>query len=205
MKVLVLNGSPRKNGNTTILIDEALKVFEKEGIEYKIIDVGQKAIRGCAGCGYCSTHDECAIKDEVNDAAKYLKEADGVLVASPVYYASPNGTLISFLDRLFYSNAADLRMKVGAAFAVARRGGTEATFDVLNKYFTISQMPIASGMYWNNGFGGAKGQIADDKEGLQNARVVAKNMVFLMKSIALGKEQFGLPESESKIFTSFMR
>ena len=205
MKVLILNGSPRKNGNTTILLDEACKVFEKEGIEYKIIDVGQKNIRGCAGCGYCSTHDECAIKDEVNEAAKYFKVADGLLVASPVYYASPNGTLISFLDRLFYSSSFDLKMKVGAAFAIARRGGTEATFDVLNKYFTISQMPIASGMYWNNGFGGAKGQIAEDQEGLQNARVVAENMVFLMKSIALGKEKFGLPKGEKKIFTNFIK
>ena len=205
MKVLILNGSPRKNGNTTILLDEACKVFDKEGIEYKIIDVGQKNIRGCAGCGYCSTHDECAIKDEVNEAAKYFKDADGLLVASPVYYASPNGTLISFLDRLFYSSPFDLKMKVGAAFAVARRGGTEATFDVLNKYFTISQMPIASGMYWNNGFGGAKGQIAEDQEGLQNARVVAQNMVFLMKSIALGKEKFGLPKGEKKIFTNFIK
>ena len=205
MKVLILNGSPRKNGNTTILLDEACKVFEKENIEYKIIEVGQKNIRGCMGCGYCSTHDECAIKDEVNEANAYLKDADGLLVASPVYYASPNGTLISFLDRLFYSCAFDLRMKVGAAFAVARRGGTETTFDVINKYFTISQMPIASGKYWNNGFGGAKGQSAEDKEGLQNARVVAKNMVFLMKSIALGKEQFGFPEDEAKIFTNFIK
>ena len=205
MKVLILNGSPRKNGNTTILLDEACKVFENEGVEYKIIDVGQKNIRGCAGCGYCSTHDECAIKDEVNDAAKYFKDADGILVASPVYYASPNGTLISFLDRLFYSVSFDLRMKVGAAFAVARRAGTDTTFDVLNKYFTISQMPIAAGMYWNNGFGGAKGQIAEDQEGLQNARVVAENMVFLMKSIALGKEKFGLPKGEKKIFTNFIK
>ena len=205
MKVLILNGSPRKNGNTAILLDEACKVFEKEGVEYKIIDVGQKNIRGCAGCGYCGTHDECAIKDEVNEAAKYFKEADGLIVASPVYYASPNGTLISFLDRLFYSISFDLRMKVGASFAVARRAGTDTTFDVLNKYFTISQMPIAAGMYWNNGFGGAKGQVAEDAEGLQNARVVAENMVFLMKSIALGKEKFGLPEKEKKIFTNFIK
>ena len=205
MKVLILNGSPRKNGNTTILLDEACKVFEAEGVEYKIIDVGQKNIRGCAGCGYCSTHDECAIKDEVNEAAKYFKEADGLVVASPVYYASPNGTLISFLDRLFYSVSFDLSMKVGASFAVARRAGTDTTFDVLNKYFSISQMPIAAGMYWNNAFGGAKGQIAEDAEGLQNARVVAKNMVFLMKSIALGKEKFGLPEKEKKIFTNFVK
>ncbi len=205
MKVLILNGSPRKNGNTTILLDEACKIFEKENVEYKIIDVGQKNIRGCMGCGYCGTHGECVIKDEVNEAAKYFKDADGILVASPVYYASPNGSVISFLDRLFYSIDFATKMKVGAAFAVARRGGTETTFDVLNKYFTISQMPIAAGMYWNNGFGGAKGQIVEDKEGLQNARCVAQNMVFLMKSIALGKEKYGLPNVEDKVYTNFIK
>lgn len=205
MKVLIINGSPRKDGNTQTLLNEVLKVFENENVEYKLMNIGAKAIRGCVACGYCNENKKCVVNDEVNEAAEYFREADGLIVASPVYYATPNGTVLSFLDRLFYSSKVDARMKVGAAFAVARRAGTDTTFDVLNKYFTYSQMPIASGMYWNNGFGGAKGQVAEDAEGLQNARVVAKNMVFLMKSIALGKEKFGLPEKEQKIFTNFIK
>ena len=205
MKVLIINGSPRKDGNTQTLLNEVLKVFENENVEYKLMNIGSKAIRGCVACGYCNENKKCVVNDEVNEAAEYFRDADGLIVASPVYYATPNGTVLSFLDRLFYSSKVDARMKVGAAFAVARRAGTDTTFDVLNKYFTYSQMPIASGMYWNNGFGGAKGQVAEDAEGLQNARVVAKNMVFLMKSIALGKEKFGLPEKEQKIFTNFIK
>ena len=205
MKVLILNGSPRKDGNTTELLREAEGVFEKEGVEFEEFQIGGKAIRGCMACGYCMTHEGCAIRDEVNDLAAKLKEADGLLIASPVYYGSANGSLISLLDRLFYSGHIDLRMKVGAAFAVARRAGTTATFDELNKYFTINQMPVASGRYWNNGFGREKGQIDEDREGLQNARVVARNMVFLMRSIALGKEKYGLPEKEETAFTHFIR
>ena len=205
MKVLILNGSPRKDGNSKCLINEAIKVFEQEGIEYNVVEVGSKAIRGCAACGYCAKNGKCVFDDGVNEAAQLFTEADGLIVASPVYYASANGTLVSFLDRMFYSCHCDKRMKVGAAFAVARRAGTTATFDELNKYFTINQMPIASGTYWNNGFGGAKGQALEDAEGLQTARVVAKNMVFLMKSIALGKEKYGLPDPEQKVFTNFIR
>ena len=205
MKVLILNGSPRKDGNSKAMINEALKVLENEKIEYEVMEIGSKAIRGCAACGYCAKNGKCAIDDDVNKAAEVFAESDGLIVVSPVYYASPNGTIISFLDRLFYSCHCDKAMKVGAAFAVARRAGTTATFDVLNKYFTIAQMPIASGMYWNDAFGGAKGQAAQDDEGMQNARVTTKNMVFLMKSIALGKEKYGLPEKESKIFTNFIK
>ena len=205
MKVLIVNGSPRKEGNCSKLIAEAVGVFQKEGIETEVFEIGAKAIRGCAVCGYCAEHGKCAFNDGVNELAASFETADGFLVVSPVYYASANGSVISLLDRMFYSCHADKRMKVGAAFAVARRAGTVATFDELNKYFTIHQMPIASGRYWNNGFGGAKGEIAADEEGLQNARIVARNMIFLMRSIALGKEKYGLPEAEKPARTSFVR
>ena len=205
MKVLIINGSPRQNGNCVRLINEAKKIFAESGVEVEQYDIGAKAIRGCMACGYCYTHDGCVFKDDVIHLQEVLKEADGLLVATPVYYGSANGSVISLLDRMFYSIRCDLRMKVGAAFAVARRAGTTATFDELNKYFTINQMPIASGRYWNNGYGREKGQIEQDEEGLQNARVVARNMVFLMKSIALGKKEFGLPEAEDIRFTHFIR
>ena len=205
MNVLILNGSPRTDGNTSRLIREACAVFDRENVAYTQFDVGNKAIRGCIACGACADKGKCVFDDEVNAIAPYFQKCDGLLVASPVYYASANGTLISLLDRLFFSSHTDARMKVGAAFAVARRAGTTATFDELNKYFTINQMPIASGRYWNNGFGRGKGDIDGDKEGLQNARIVARNMVFLMRSIALGKEAYGLPDTEPITFTHFIR
>ncbi len=205
MKVLIINGSPRTGGNSERLLREAIGVFEKEGIGYDLYQIGNKAIRGCMACGYCFTHEGCVFSDDVNVLSKKLEECDGLLVASPVYYGSASGSLIALLDRLFYSAHCDKRMKVGAAFAVARRAGTTATFDELNKYFTISQMPVASGRYWNNGFGRERGQIDEDAEGLQNARIVARNMVFLMRSIALGKEKYGLPEREEITFTHFIR
>ena len=205
MKVLIINGSPRKGGNCDRLIDETVKVFSEEGIECDIYKLGAKTIRGCIACGHCYTAGECVFNDDVNVLAKKFAESDGLMIASPVYYGSANGSLISLLDRLFYSARIDKRMKVGAAFAVARRAGTGLTFDELNKYFTISQMPIASGRYWNNGFGGAQGQIEGDEEGLQNARIVARNMAFLIKSINLGKEKFGLPKEEKITFTNFIK
>ena len=205
MNVLILNGSPRTDGNTSRLIREARAVFDRENVAYTQFDVGNKAIRGCIACGACADKGKCVFDDEVNAIAPYFQKCDGLLVASPVYYASANGTLISLLDRLFFSSHTDARMKVGAAFAVARRAGTTATIDELNKYFTINQMPIASGRYWNNGFGRGKGDIDGDKEGLQNARIVARNMVFLMRSIALGKETYGLPDTEPVTFTHFIR
>ena len=205
MKVLIINGSPRADGNCDRLVEEAVKMLNAEKIECEIYKIANKVIRGCVACGYCYTHDGCAFDDDVNVLSEKLEESDGLMIFSPVYYASANGTLISLLDRLFYSAKCDLRMKVGAAFAVARRAGTTATFDELNKYFTISQMPVASGRYWNNGFGRAKGQIENDDEGLQNARVVARNMAFLIKSIKLGVEKFGLPEKEETKITSFIK
>ena len=201
MKVLLINGSPRKDGNSARLLNEAQKVFEEAGVEVVRYDVGTKDIRGCVACGGCATKGECVLGGDVPMLGRELASSDGMIVASPVYYASPNGSVISLLDRLFMSANCDLRMKVGASFAVARRAGTVASFDVLNKYYTINQMPIASGRYWNNGFGRAKGEV----EGIQNARFVARNMLFLMKSIALGKEQFGLPNAEPVTRINYMR
>ena len=205
MRVLIINGSPRLNGNSTKLINEMVSIFNKENVEVDIYQIGNKDIRGCMACNYCYTHGQCVFKDDVNDLAKRFELADGLIITSPVYYGSANGSVISLLDRLFYSSNFDKRFKVGAAFAIARRAGTTATFDELNKYFTINQMPIASGRYWNNGFGREQGQIDKDEEGLQNARVVARNMIFLMKAIKDAKEKYGLPEQEETKFTNFIK
>ncbi len=205
MKVLIINGSPRVNGNTTIAVNEMVKVFEKEDIEPIVYQIGQKDIRGCIACGSCMKNGKCVFDDVVNELAPVLEEADGLVVATPVYYASANATLIACLDRLFYSTSFDKTMKVGAAIAVARRGGCSATFDELNKYFTISNMPIASGQYWNCVHGREKGEACQDLEGLQTVRGVARNMSFLIKSIALGKGAYGLPEKETWQPTHFIR
>lgn len=204
MKVLILNGSPRANGNTAIAIKEMTKIFETEGIETEVCQIGNKAIRGCIACGKCETDGKCVFDDEVNEIAQKFEQADGLIAASPVYYASANATLIACLDRLFYSTHFDKTMKVGAAVAVARRGGCSATFDELNKYFTISGMPVASSQYWNSVHGREKGDAELDAEGLQTMRVLARNMSFLMKSIALGKEKYGLPEKEEWQPTHFI-
>ena len=205
MRVLIINGSPRLNGNSTKLINEMVSIFNKENVEVDIYQIGNKDIRGCMACGYCYTHGQCVFKDDVNDLAKRFELADELIITSPVYYGSANGSVISLLDRLFYSSHFDKRFKVGAAFAIARRAGTTATFDELSKYFTINQMPIASGRYWNNGFGREQGQIDKDEEGLQNARVVARNMIFLMKAIKDAKEKYGLPEKEETKYTHFIK
>ena len=206
MKVLIINSSPRKDGNSSLLINEIEKVFKDNDIEYEVLLIGNKNIRGCIACNYCSDNGECVFKDDINKAGKILKESDGLVLVSPVYYGSPNGTLISFLDRLFYSANYDLRMKVGASFSVARRAGATSSVDVLNKYFTISGMPIASGDYWNNAFGAKKGEVLSDEEGLRNARVVAKRMIFLMKSINDGKEKYGnLLIDEERKWTNFIK
>ncbi len=205
MKVLLINGSPKKEGNTFTALDEMRKIFIKEGVEAEIVTVGGLDIRGCAACGYCHKNGKCVFNDIVNELAEKFKEADGLVVGSPVYYASANGTLVSLLDRLFYSSSFDKSFKVGASVAVARRGGCSSTFDELNKYFTISGMPVASSAYWNSVHGRLTGEAKEDLEGLRTMRVLARNMVFLMKSIALGKERFGLPEQEERVFTNFIR
>ncbi|MEE1053073.1 MAG: flavodoxin family protein [Acutalibacteraceae bacterium] len=206
MKVLMINGSPRVNGNTSVALAQMQKVFEKNGIESEIVQVGNKEIRGCMSCGYCFKNGKCAIDDIVNrELAEKFEQCDGLVVASPVYYASANGTLVSLLDRLFYSTKFNKSMKVGASVAVARRGGCSATFDQLNKYFTISGMPIASSQYWNSVHGRKPGEAALDEEGLQTMRTLAENMTFLIKSIALGKEKYGIPEKEQQIMTNFIK
>ena len=205
MKVLIVNGSPRANGNTAIALGEMQKIFGEEGIETVVMNIGSKAIRGCVACNSCAKTGRCVFDDDVNKAAEIFENADGLVAASPVYYASANATLIAFLDRLFYSTHFDKTMKVGAAVVVARRGGLSATFDEINKYFTISSMPVASSQYWNSVHGRLDGEAKEDAEGLQTMRVLARNMSFLIKSIALGKEKFGLPQKENWIGTHFVR
>ena len=202
MKVLMLNGSPHPNGNTKIALTEMASVFEREEIETEIVELGKLDIRGCIACGYCATHGQCVFGDVVNELASKFEAADGLVAASPVYYGSANATLVACLDRLFYSTPFDKTMKVGASVVVARRGGLSSTFDELNKYFTISGMPVASGQYWNSVHGRAEGEALEDGEGLQGMRTLAKNMAFLMKAIKLGKETYGLPEKEERITTN---
>ncbi len=205
MKILMINGSPRKNGNTSIALQEMEKIFVEEGIETERIQIGNQDIRGCIACNRCAEQGKCVFEDAVNEAAPKFEACDGLVVASPVYYASANATLIAFLDRLFYSTHFDKTMKVGASVVTARRGGLSSTFDELNKYFTISGMPVASSQYWNSIHGRQAGEAAQDLEGLQVMRVLARNMSFLIKSIALGKDTYGLPEKEERVSTHFIR
>ncbi len=205
MKVLMINGSPRKDGNTAIALNEMVKIFEAEGVKTEVVQIGGLDIPGCKACNYCKKNGRCVRDDIVNELAPKFKEADGLVVAAPVYFASANGTVISLLDRLFYSTLWDKTMKVGAAVCTARRGGLSATYDELNKYFAIKGMPIASSQYWNSVHGLAKGEATEDAEGLQTMRTLARNMAFLMKSIALGKEKYGLPEKEPTAITNFVR
>lgn len=207
MKVLLINGSPHAKGSTFTALNEVAVTLEKEGIETEIVHIGNRTIRGCIACAKCREKGQCIFDDAVNEVAVKFEEADGLIIGSPVYYASANGTLVSFLDRLFYSSARkfDKTMKVGAAVVSARRGGNTATFDELNKYFTISGMPVVSSQYWNQVHGNCAEDALQDAEGLQTMRTLGKNMAFLMKSIALGKEKFGLPEAEPKVATNFIR
>jgi multimeric flavodoxin WrbA len=205
MKVLLVNGSPHEHGCTYTALAEVAKSLNENGVETEIVWLGKQALEGCRGCGACRKLWKCVIEDCVNEFMEKAVEADGFVFGSPVHYASAGGALVSFMDRLFYSNSADLRMKVGAAVSVARRGGQTTTFDQLNKYFTISGMPVASGQYWNGVHGAAPGEAENDSEGLQQMRTLAANMAFLMKSIALGKEKYGLPEKEAPARTNFIR
>ena len=205
MKVLMTNGSPRANGNTSIAPGEMEKVFGQEGVETEILSIGNKDVRGCIACGRCAETGKCVFDDIVNEAAPKFEACDGLVVASPVYYASANATLVAFLTRLFYSTHFDKSMKVGAAVVAARRGGLSATFDELNKFFTIAGMPVASSCYWNSIHGRLPGEALQDAEGLRVMRTLARNMTFLMKSIQLGKEKYGLPERETGEMTNFIR
>ena len=205
MKILLINGSPRRNGNTAAALAEMVRVFEAEGFETETVQIGAEAIRGCVACGGCGRLGKCVFDDAVNAIAPKFEAADALIVGTPVYYASANATLTALLDRLFYSTRFDKTMKVGAAVAVCRRGGASTAFDRLNKYFTISGMPVASSQYWNSVHGAAPGEAVEDGEGLQTMRTLARNVGFLVKSIALGKEAFGLPEKEKRIGTNFIR
>ena len=203
-KVLMLNGSPRENGNIAVGFREMQKIFDELGVEYECINLGKKDVRGCIACGTCGNTGKCVFNDIVNEISAKFEEADGIVVGSPVYYGCANGTLVSALQRVFYSSHFDKRMKVGASVVCARRSGCTATFDELNKFFTISNMAVATSQYWNNIHGGAPGEADQDDEGKQTMRVLARNMVFLMRSIALGKEQIGLPDEEDHVWTNFI-
>ncbi|MDE5885197.1 MAG: flavodoxin family protein [Oscillospiraceae bacterium] len=205
LKVLMINGSPHAKGNTFIALHEMEKIFSENGVDTEMIQVGNKTVRGCIACNSCMKNGCCVFDDLVNETAPKLEACDGLVIASPVYYASANATLIAFLDRLFYSTHFDKTMKVGASVVAARRGGLSSTFDELNKYFTITGMPIASGQYWNSIHGCMPGEAQQDTEGLQTMRTLARNMTFLMQSIQLGKEKFGLPEKEMHLQTNFIR
>ncbi len=205
MKVLLINGSPRANGNTALALKEMAEVFAAEGVEAEIIHIGNKAIRGCIACGSCKKNGKCVFDDAVNEVAPKFEAADGIVIGSPVYYANANATLMAFMQRLFYSTSFDKTMKVGASVCIARRGGCSATYDEMNKFFGISGMPIASSQYWNSVHGSASGEAAQDAEGMQTMRTLARNMAFLMKAIALGKAAYGLPEKENHTWTNFIR
>lgn len=205
MKVLLINGSAHTQGCTYTALREVEETLKQNGIETELIQVGHKDIRGCIGCNQCRNLGKCVFDDLVNEIAPKFAECDGLVIGSPVYYASANGNLVSFLDRLFYSSSCDKTMKVGAAVVSARRGGCSATFDELNKYFTICGMPVASSQYWNSVHGNTPEEVKQDEEGLQVMRTLGKNMAFLIKSIALGKQEFELPEKEPRISTNFIR
>ena len=205
MKVLMINGSPHAKGNTSVALAELERTFGQLGVQTETMHVGNKDLRGCVCCNSCFSTGKCVFNDAVNETAAKLAEADGLIVASPVYYASPNGTLLAFLDRLFYSTQGlDKRMKAGASVVVCRRGGASASFDALNKYFTICGMPVVSSQYWNSVHGLTPGEAAQDAEGLQTMRTLARNMTFLLRAIADAKAKYGLPETEEAVYTHFI-
>ena len=202
-RVILLNGSPHPRGCTAAALEEMIRVFDEEGIGTELIQVGTKNIRGCIACGKCGAAGKCVFDDLVNETAPKLEAADGLVIGSPVYYSSPNGNLISFLDRLFYSTRFSKQMKVGAAVVSCRRGGNTASFDVLNKYFTISGMPVASSTYWNQVHGFTAEDVKKDLEGLQTMRNLARSMSFMIRAFADAKEKYGYPKLEKSFFTSF--
>lgn len=205
MKILVINGSPHLNGCTDRGLREVEKTLEANGIETERINIGNKDIRGCIGCNFCREHGRCVFNDIVNETAPKFAQADGLIVGSPVYYAGCNGQALSFLDRLFYSTSGtiDKTMKVGAAVVSSRRAGSTSAFDEINKYFTISAMPIVSSTYWNEVHGFTAEDVEDDLEGLQTMRNLGRNMAFLVKAIGSARQAVGTPEQERTSFTSF--
>jgi len=205
MKAILLNGSPNAKGCTFTALSEVAKTLNENGIDTEIIHVGDKDIRGCISCHKCRETKKCVFNDLVNETAPLFAECDGLVIGSPVYYSSANGSIVSFLNRLFYSTSFDKSMKVGAVVVSARRTGCSSTFDVLNKYFSISGMPVAPSQYWNEVHGHTPDDVRKDVEGMQTMRVLGRNMAFLIKSIALGKERYGLPEKETRIYTHFIR
>jgi multimeric flavodoxin WrbA len=205
MNVLLINGSPNANGCTFTALSEVVKTLNENGVDTEIVHVGNKDIRGCIGCRKCRENGKCVFNDLVNEVAPRFTECDGIIIGSPVYFSSANGSVVSFMDRLFYSVSCDKTMKVGAAVVSARRTGCSSTFDMLNKYFSISGMPVAPSQYWNEVHGYTPDDVRKDEEGMQTMRVLGRNVAFLIKSIALGKERYGLPEKETRIFTHFIR
>ncbi len=207
MNVILINGSPKANGNTALALQEVARTLNAEGVDTEIINIGNKQIRGCMACNRCWEIGKCVFEDGiVNEIAQKLNNADGIVVGSPVYFSSPSGQIISLLDRLFYSNLhTNWSMKVGASVAVARRGGCTATFDVLNKYFLKTSMPVVPSQYWNIAHGTEPGEVAQDLEGMQTMRQLARNMAFMIKSFALGRERYGIPEEEPRVETHFIR
>ena len=206
MKALLINGSPHAKGCTYTALTELKRTLEAEGIDVELIHVGHKDIRGCTACRKCAETGKCVFDDVVNEVAPKLAAADAFVIGAPVYFSSPAGGAIAFMDRLFFSTlAVDKTMKVGAAVVTCRRGGNTATFDVLNKYFTMTGMPVVSSQYWNMVYGGCAEEVAQDAEGLQTMRTLGRTMAFMMKSFQLGREQFGLPAKEAPIFTNFHR
>lgn len=206
MKVLMLNGSPNETGNTYNALLEIGKQLEKEGINYEIFQIGGKPVRDCIGCGQCSEQGCVFNDDAVNEFVCKAKEADGFVFGTPVYYAHPSGRILSFLDRAFYSGSRYFAHKPGASVAVARRGGTTASFDVLNKYFGISQMPVAGSTYWNIAHGRTPGEVTQDEEGMQTMRNLARNMAWMIKCFDAGKKAgIETPEAERNYRTNFIR
>ena len=204
MKVLVINGSPNKDGCTKRGLDEVMNTLHEEGIETEYIQIGDKEIRGCMACNYCREHHKCAYDDIVNESAKIFEECDGILVGSPVYYSNSNGTVINFLERLFHSSYIKKSMKVGAAIASSRRAGSTSVLDEIYKFYTLSNMPVVASSYWAEIHGYTKEDVEKDKEGLQTMRNLGKNMAFMIKSIHLGKEKYGLPEYDKGEWTNFI-
>ena len=205
MKVLMINGSPHPKGCISTAFDIVAEELAAAGVEVEQVMVGNKDIRGCIACGRCGELGRCVFDDLVNECAPKLEEADGLIIGSPVYYGNPNGTVLAFMQRLFYSTNADLRMKVGASIVSCRRGGNSATFESLNQFFGISGMPTVPSTYWNDVHGSKGEDVYADEEGVQTVRNLARNMVFMMQAIADARDAHGIPDRNKTVYTNFIR